>query len=85
MHPLLKVTYSSLLIAGLVSTVQAATQEPVVATNLEPLHHIILENKYVTVMRVLIQPGQSTQFHEQHLDYVNTHIQGSPVKNSVLI
>ena len=80
MHPLLKVTYSSLLIAGLVSTVQAATQEPVVATNLEPLHHIILENKYVTVMRVLIQPGQSTQFHEQHLDYVNTHIQGSPVK-----
>jgi hydroxyacyl-ACP dehydratase HTD2-like protein with hotdog domain len=52
----------------------------VVATDLEPLHHVILENKYVTVMRVLIQPGQSTLFHEQHLDYVNTHIAGSSVK-----
>jgi hypothetical protein len=54
--------------------------EHVVATHLEPLHHVILENKYVTVMRVLIQPGQSTLFHEQHLDYVNTHIEGSTVK-----
>lgn len=58
---------------------QAQAAEKVVATDLEPLHHVILENKYVTVMRVLIQPGHSTLFHEQHLDYVNTHIQGSPV------
>jgi len=68
--------YTALLAAGI--QVQAA--EKVVATDLEPLHHVILENKYVTVMRVLIQPGQSTLFHEQHLDYVNTHIEGSPVK-----
>lgn len=62
------------------AAVQSQATEKVVATDLEPLHHVILENKYVTVMRVLIQPGQSTLFHEQHLDYVNTHIEGSPVK-----
>ncbi|NIF20026.1 hypothetical protein [Candidatus Pantoea multigeneris] len=66
---------------GLAATAwQATAAEKVVATDLEPLHHVILQNKYVTVMRVLIQPGQSTQYHEQHLDYVNTHIDGSPVK-----
>ena len=65
-----------ILTAGL----QAQAAEKVVATDLEPLHHVILEDKYVTVMRVLIQPGQSTLFHEQHLDYVNTHIQGSLVR-----
>ncbi len=54
--------------------------EKSVATRLEPHHHVILENKYVTVMRVLIQPGESTLFHEQHLDYVNTHIEGSTVR-----
>lgn len=59
---------------------QALAAEKIVATHSEPLHHVILQNKYVTVMRVLIQPGQSTFFHEQHLDYVNTHIDGSPVR-----
>jgi hypothetical protein len=75
-HMLSAVISSTLMVAG----VQANAAEKVVATNLEPLHHVILENKYVTVMRVLIQPGQSTLFHEQHLDYVNTHIQGSTVR-----
>ena len=80
MNRLHKVLFTTVALAGLVTTLQTTASEPVVATNLEPLHHVILENKYVTVMRVLIQPGQTTEFHEQHLDYVNTHIQGSPVK-----
>lgn len=80
MHRLHKILFTTIAVAGFVTTVPAKTTEPVVATHLEPLHHVILENKYVTVMRVLIQPGQTTEFHEQHLDYVNTHIQGSPVK-----
>ena len=71
---------SVLLSALFTAGITAHAAEKVVATDLEPLHHVILENKYVTVMRVLIQPGQSTLFHEQHLDYVNTHIAGSPVK-----
>ncbi|WP_052673422.1 hypothetical protein [Rouxiella chamberiensis] len=66
----------------LATTSSAFAAEKVVATNLEPDHHVILENQYVTVMRVMIRPGQSTLFHEQHLDYVNTHIDGSPVRAS---
>ncbi|MDR3432757.1 MAG: hypothetical protein P4L95_12780 [Rouxiella aceris] len=58
--------------------------DEVVATNLEPYHHVILENKYVTVMRVMIPAGKTTLFHEQHLDYVNTHIDGSTVEISYL-
>lgn len=75
-HPLLSVLYAMGLVA-LSTSPSVLAAEPVVATNLEPLHHVILENQYVTVMRVMIRPGQSTLFHEQHLDYVNTHIDGS--------
>lgn len=53
--------------------------EKIYETAQEPYHHVILENEYVTVMRVMIPPRVSTGFHEQHLDYVNTHIQGSKV------
>jgi hypothetical protein len=62
----------------------AHAADEIVATNLEPYHHVILENKYVTVMRVMIPAGKTTLFHEQHLDYVNTHIDGSTVKISYL-
>ncbi|MGK3111961.1 hypothetical protein [Candidatus Pantoea formicae] len=76
-----KTITSTLMCSSLfAASLQVQASEKVVATDLEPLHHVILENKYVTVMRVLIQPGESTLFHEQHLDYVNTHIEGSPVK-----
>ena len=76
-----KVTPSllSLIVAMLAAPSASQAAEKVVPTNLEPLHHVILENQYVTVMRVMIPPGVSTLFHEQHLDYVNTHIDGSPV------
>lgn len=77
--------YSIVMCSGLLTLATAfssvaAEKEKVVATNLEPDHHVILENQYLTVMRVMIPPGQSTMFHEQHLDYVNTHIDGSPVQ-----
>lgn len=76
-----KVTPSllSLLVAVLAAPSASQAAEKVVPTHLEPMHHVILENQYVTVMRVMIPPGASTLFHEQHLDYVNTHIDGSPV------
>lgn len=76
---------SALLTAGslaLCAIPASQAAEQVVATNLEPLHHVILENQYVTVMRVMLRPGQSTMFHEQHLDYVNTHVNGSLVNIS---
>lgn len=77
----MKTLFSALLAGGmLLSAVPVASAaEEVIATDLEPLHHVIMENQYVTVMRVMIRPGQSTMFHEQHLDYVNTHVNGSMV------
>lgn len=81
MYKIHQTPLKALFISVMLSTAaQSAAAEKVVATDMEPLHHVILENKYVTVMRVLIQPGQSTLFHEQHLDYVNTHIEGSMVR-----
>ncbi len=75
------ITLSAILLAS--NALPAAfAAEPIVPTNLEPHHHVILENQYVTVMRVMIRPGESTLFHEQHLDYVNTHVDGSPVQAS---
>ncbi len=76
-----KVTPSLLSLLAAMLALPSASQaaEKVVPTHLEPMHHVILENQYVTVMRVMIPPGASTLFHEQHLDYVNTHIDGSPV------
>lgn len=68
-----------LLVASLLLPAVSYAAEKVVATDLEPLHHVILQNQYVTVMRVMIPPGVTTLYHEQHLDYVNTHIDGSPV------
>ncbi|MBS0895050.1 hypothetical protein JK211_13600 [Tatumella sp. JGM130] len=68
-----------LLLATLSMPLISQAAEKVVPTHLEPLHHVILENQYLTVMRVMIPPGVSTLFHQQHLDYVNTHIDGSPV------
>lgn len=80
-HPVLSVLCATGLFA-LAASPAVSAAEKVVATNLEPLHHVILENQYVTVMRVMIRPGQSTLFHEQHLDYVNTHIDGSLVRSA---
>jgi len=59
---------------------KAPDGEPIVETKDEPLHHVIMETKNVRVMRVMLLPGVRTMWHEQHLDYVNTHISGSPVK-----
>lgn len=77
----MKTLIEALFVGGLVlSAIPAASAaEKAIATDLEPLHHVIMENQYVTVMRVMIRPGQSTEFHEQHLDYVNTHVSGSMV------
>ncbi|KOC90656.1 hypothetical protein [Winslowiella iniecta] len=80
-YPLLPALIAAGLLA-LSAAPAAFAEEEVVATDLEPLHHVIMENQYVTVMRVMIRPGESTQFHEQHLDYVNTHVNGSKVQIS---
>jgi hypothetical protein len=49
----------------------------VVPTADEPLHHVIMQNSQMRVMRVMIRPGQSTMWHAQNLTFVNTIINGS--------
>jgi quercetin dioxygenase-like cupin family protein len=49
----------------------------VVPTAEEPMHHVIMQNSQVRVMRVMIRPGQSTMWHAQNLTFVNTIINGS--------
>lgn len=72
--------YLSLSTAASAFPSKAPDGQPVVETKDEPLHHVIMETDDVRVMRVMILPGVRTMWHEQHLDYVNTHISGSPVK-----
>ena len=61
--PLRQIIVRSILFSALfTSALSTCAAESVVATRLEPHHHVILENKYVTVMRVLIQPGNPRYF-----------------------
>lgn len=55
----------------------AAVGTQVVPTAEEPLHHVVMQNSQLRVMRVLIRPGQSTMWHAQNLTFVNTIINGS--------
>ena len=73
----LRAASASLLCLLAPSAALAAAGPKVVPTGLDPLHHVILQNDYMRVMRVMIRPGQSTDFHDQRLDYVNTILKGS--------
>ncbi len=57
------------------SAIAAGTR--VVPTFDEPLHHVVMQNSEMRVMRVMIPPGHSTLWHEQNLTFVNTIINGS--------
>jgi hypothetical protein len=55
----------------------AAVGSRVVPTSEEPLHHVVMQNSQIRVMRVMIRPGESTMWHAQNLTFVNTIINGS--------
>lgn len=55
----------------------AAVGTRVVPTGEEPLHHVVMQNSQMRVMRVMIRPGQSTLWHAQNLTFVNTIVNGS--------
>jgi quercetin dioxygenase-like cupin family protein/lysophospholipase L1-like esterase len=48
----------------------SAAQQPAVPVDKEPLHELVLQNDYVTVLHVTIPPGQSTQEHTHSHDGV---------------
>ena len=69
-----------LLLAPLAVAQEHPPASEIVPTAEEPMHHVIAQTDDITLMRVLIPAGQHTLWHEQHLDYVNTAIQGTPVE-----
>jgi quercetin dioxygenase-like cupin family protein len=60
-------TFSSLALAFVLCGVVMAQQSPVPVEE-EPHHHVLLKNESVLVMRVTLQPGESTLFHTHSHD-----------------
>jgi quercetin dioxygenase-like cupin family protein len=50
----------------------------------EPRHHKRLENEYLRVLEVIIDPGDATLFHEHTLDIAVVPVQGTEAKNEVM-
>lgn len=49
----------------------------------EPHHHLVLQNEFVRVFRVLIPPGSSTLWHEHDFDYVVLQVNGTTIQVDV--
>jgi quercetin dioxygenase-like cupin family protein len=45
----------------------------------EPRHHVLLQNEFVRIIRVVIPPGQSTLYHEHNFDYGVLFVNGTKV------
>jgi hypothetical protein len=45
----------------------------------EPRHHLLLQNEFVRIVRVVIPPGESTMWHEHNFDYGVLFVNGTKV------
>src|SRR5262245_61903808 len=45
----------------------------------EPRHHLLLQNEFVRIIRVIIPPGESTRYHEHNFDYGVLFVNGTKV------
>jgi mannose-6-phosphate isomerase-like protein (cupin superfamily) len=45
----------------------------------EPRHHLLLQNEFVRIVRVVIPPGESTRWHEHNFDYGVLFVNGTKV------
>jgi len=43
----------------------------------EPRHHLLMQNKFVRIMRVVIPAGQATLWHEHNFDFFVVFVDGS--------
>lgn len=59
----------------------ARAAEGVVPTRLEPHHHVRLENQYMRILQIRIEPGDATLWHEHALDFAGVTVQGSELRN----
>ncbi len=67
-------------ILGLTAWTQQA-QAPVEITS-EPSHHLVLENMFVRVFAVTVDPGQSTLMHHHGHDYLGLTLGDSQITNT---
>lgn len=59
----------------------ACAAEQVLPTRLEPHHHVRLENQYIRVLQILLDPGDATLWHEHNLDFAGVTISGAELRN----
>jgi hypothetical protein len=45
----------------------------------EPRHHLLLQNEFVRIVRVVIPPGKTTMWHEHNFDYGVLFVNGTKV------
>jgi quercetin dioxygenase-like cupin family protein len=76
---------AALVSARVVPAFAAVGDDPATAplARNEPYHHVVLQNEYVRVLRVLIPPGKSTLWHEHNFDYVVLAVNGTKVQVEV--
>jgi quercetin dioxygenase-like cupin family protein len=46
----------------------------------EPRHHLLLQNEFVRIIRVVIPPGEATLWHEHNFDYGVLFVNGTKLK-----
>lgn len=59
----------------------ARSADQVLPTRLEPHHHVRLENEYLRVLQITIDPGDATLWHEHTLDFAGVTVHGSELRN----
>jgi hypothetical protein len=60
--------------------VALAAAEPI-PTRLEPHHHVRLQNEYMRVLQIIVDPSDATLWHEHTLDFAGVTVQGSELRN----
>ncbi len=61
----------------------ASLKEPV-PVEMEPHHHVVLQNQYVRVLEVLFPPGDPSLFHTHSNDNVSVALSGDFTKSQVM-
>jgi quercetin dioxygenase-like cupin family protein len=63
---------------------ELATLHEPVPVELEPHHHVVLQNQYVRVLDVLFPPGNPALFHTHSNDNVSVELSGDATKSQVM-
>ena len=73
----------AILLAALTTSIPASDPQVAVPVDKEPLHKLVLQNDYVTVLHVTILPGQSTLLHTHSHDGVAVRLSEATIRLDV--